>query len=188
MKRMIKRATQWTLALMMSGSVAQAMVAYKFQPSQGKIEFKTKGWPSLITIKGEGEGVQGQLINKDGKLNGQLQFQLSTLKTGIDLRDTHMKDKYLEVKSFPTATLTLSDVVVPKNLQGDIQFKGAMKLHGKTKNVEITGTLKNSSGKISMTATIPIKLTDFSIPIPNYKGITVAETVNISFASTVANN
>ena len=63
--------------------LASAAVKYDFSPQSGKVAFKTKGWPSLITIKGEGEGVTGQLMEDSGKISGDLVFNLGTLKTGI---------------------------------------------------------------------------------------------------------
>ena len=72
---------------------ANAATKYVFEPKAGKVEFKTKGWPNLITIKGEGTGVTGHLEEKTpGTITGTLEFDLTTLKTGIDLRDSHMKE------------------------------------------------------------------------------------------------
>ena len=159
---------------------------FEFKPEAGKVGFKTKGWPNLVTIKGEGKGVTGSLTQNEGKVSGELVFDLSTLKTGIELRDSHMKDNYLEVKQFPTAKLKLTDVEFPKDLDGDMKFKGMMTLHGVEKEVEGKAELDNDDGNIKMTAEIPVKLSDFKIAIPSYKGITVAEKVSIHFETKVA--
>ncbi len=168
------------------GHAAVDATEYEFKPEAGKVEFKTKGWPNLVTIKGEGTGVTGKLSQAADKVNGELVFNLTTLKTGIDLRDSHMKDKYLEVKQFPTAKLKLSDVTVPEKLDGRFDFQGTLTLHGVEKQVNGKAELENDNGAIKMTAEIPIKLSDFKIAIPSYKGITVAEKVNVNFESTVA--
>ncbi len=160
---------------------------FDFKPDAGKVEFKTKGWPNLVTIKGEGKGVKGQLKANAGKVSGDLSFDLTTLKTGIELRDTHMKENYLEVKNHPTAKLTLTDVSVPENLDGSFEFSGKLTLHGVENDVKGKAELENEDGKIKMNAEIPIKLSDFKIAIPSYQGITVAEKVTIKFESTVSN-
>ncbi len=158
---------------------------FEFKPEAGKVEFKTKGWPNLVTIKGEGPGVSGSLKQDGGKVSGDLSFQLDSLKTGIDLRDSHMKDNYLEVKQHPTAQLTLKDVAVPENLDGSFAFTGTMNLHGVEKEVKGQAELELDGDQIRMTAEIPVKLSDFKIAIPSYQGITVAEKVTILFESTV---
>lgn len=66
--------------------------------------FVAKGRPALIAIKGTGDGATGSLNEMNGTITGEIQFQLKSLKTGIDLRDSHLKDKYLEVEKFPIAT------------------------------------------------------------------------------------
>lgn len=158
---------------------------FEFKPEAGKVEFKTKGWPNLVTIKGEGQGVIGKLAEEAGKVSGELSFDLTSLKTGIDLRDTHMKDNYLEVKTHPTAKLTLKDVTVPEKLAGSFDFTGTLNLHGQDRAVTGKAELENEGGAIKMKAEIPINLNDFKIAIPSYQGITVAEKVTINFESKV---
>jgi polyisoprenoid-binding protein YceI len=176
------------LLFLFSGSIGVAAVdaqEFQFQPEKGQVEFKTKGWPNLVTIKGEGQGVTGQLQQQDSKVSGTLTFQLASLKTGIELRDSHMKDTYLEVEKYPTTTLTLNDVVVPEDLDGSFEFSGLLNLHGVEKEVRGEAELNADGQVVKMTAEVPIKLSDFGIAIPSYKGITVAEKVTIHFSSQV---
>jgi polyisoprenoid-binding protein YceI len=176
----------FTSILVLLFAFASHAAIYNFVPENGKVNFKTKGWPSLITIKGESKGVTGKLEEKKGKVSGTLTFELSTLKTGISLRDSHMKDNYLEVKKHPQAKLTLKDLAIPKGANGEIEFSGEMEIHGEKKEVKGKAKLSSKDGKeISMTAEIPLKLTDFKIDIPSYKGITVAEDVTVNFESKV---
>ena len=177
-----------TAVTLITSSVA--LGNYHFKPNNGKVSFKTKGWPSLITIKGESKGVQGELKEMDGKVSGALSFDLQTLKTGISLRDDHMKNKYLEVTKYPKATLTLKNLMLPEKKSGDVPFKGLLKIHGVEKEVKGKVTLESGSdGKeVKMKGEIPIKLADFKIEIPSYKGITVAETVKVFIESKVLKN
>ena len=170
--------------IMAQGAFASA-TQFDFKPEMGKVVFKTKGWPNLVVIKGEGQGVTGALTETAGKVSGELTFDLTTLKTGITLRDDHMKDNYLEVKKHPTAKLSLKEVSLPEKLDGSMKFKGMMTLHGVEKEVSGEAKLANDSGALTMSAELPIKLSDFKIAIPNYKGITVAEKVKVSFETKV---
>ncbi len=172
------------LSLIVSFST-QAAVKYQFEPTLGKVEFKTKGWPNLITIKGEGTGVTGTLMEDGKKVSGDLVFNLDTLKTGISLRDDHMKNKYLQVEKHPEAKLSLSQVEVPENLNGEFDFMGELELHGTKKSVKGQAELEEEDGQLVIKGSIPIKLSEFNIDTPSYKGITVAENVNINFESKV---
>lgn len=171
--------------LLLISSSAFATTTFDFKPEVGKVEFKTKGWPNLVTIKGKGNGATGTLTETDGKVSGTLTFDLTSLNTGIDLRDDHMKNKYLQVNEHPTAKLTLTDVSVPKGLDGDFKFTGTLELHGQKKAVSGKAELDKDDNQIEIEAEIPIKLGDFNIDIPSYKGITVAEKVTIQFESKV---
>jgi len=153
---------------------------------KGKVEFLAKGWPALLKIKGKGEGASGKLDVEDNKASGVLSLNLSSFKTGISLRDSHMKDNYLEVAKYPTAVLTLKDVVLPKNLKGRAKFKGSLNLHNVDKPVEGNLVFKGTKkGVNKVKAEFEIKISDFAIAIPSFKGVTVAEDVKISVSSAV---
>ncbi len=182
------KKTILTLLITLTASVSLAAVKYSFKPTAGTVEFKTKGWPSLITIKGKGEGVTGDLANTENKLSGTLTFNLDSLKTGIDLRDDHMKNNYLEVTKYPKATLTFKDASVSADLKGKVTLKAVLKLHDVEKDVEVKAKLTNKGDSLKVEGDLPIKITDYKIPVPNYKGITVAEKVSISFETSVTKN
>ena len=171
--------------IMLAGIQTFAATKYNFTPETGMVEFKTKGWPNLITIKGKGTGVTGGLVEDQGTVTGQLTFDLTTLKTGISLRDDHMKNNYLEVKEHPTAELKLDKLAIPKDLSGDVELTGTLKLHGVEKPIKGTAVLSKEDGSIKVDANFIVMLSDFKIAIPSYKGITVAEKVTIAFNSTV---
>lgn len=67
------------------------------------------------------EFVQGKTSNIDGSfqfdpantssaISGKLRVDLRTLKTGIDMRDEHMREKHLQTDQFPFAYFELSGV------------------------------------------------------------------------------
>src|SRR5437016_2755323 len=63
-----------------------------------------------LTVGGSFEArtsvVVGDLVLADasGAVSGEVQVDLTTLQTGIGLRDRHMKDKYLEIGRSDTFT------------------------------------------------------------------------------------
>lgn len=94
---------------------------------------------------------------------------LSSLTTGMGLRDSHMKDKYLEVKKYPNAELTVGQGA---NGAG----KAKIKLRGVEKEVE--GTYKVIGDKF-VEAKFEIKLSDFNITGIRYQGIGVKDTAEV---------
>lgn len=158
--------------LLAFGIQALAAAPEKLVPAGGEVKMTVIGKPSLIKINGKGEAPTGELKITDGKVNGEFKFDLSTLDTGIELRDEHMRDKYLQVNEHPEATLKIKDL----EQKPSGEFKGELTLHGVTKPV--TGQFKMGDKK-SVEAAFKIKLSDYQIDIPKYMGITVADEVDV---------
>lgn len=166
------------------GLNAEASI-YKIPPDKGQITFLAKGKPALISIKGEGEGAMAVLKEKDQILSGEFSFQLKSLKTGIELRDDHLKNKYLEVDKYPMATLKISELKLPENLDVRFPFKGILNLHGVDQPIEGNASVTSDSKLQKISAEFKIKLSQFKIEIPSFQGITVAEEVQIKVEAPV---
>lgn len=167
-----------SILILTSDLTAQAAI-YKISPDSGKVTFLAKGRPALISIHGEGDGATAALKEKDQMLSGEISFQLKSLKTGIELRDDHLKNKYLEVDKYPTAILKISDLKLPPNLKDGFSFKGTLNLHGVDQPVEGNASVAADSKYQKLSANFNIKLSQFKIEIPSFKGITVAEEVQV---------
>ena len=136
------------------------------------VEFKARGKPAFISIDGKGHMLEGEMSIMNGLISGVIQFDLKSLDTGIELRDEHMKDKYLQVETHSMASLTLKDV---KSSDGEFDFNGVMKLHGVERPV--SGVAQLTEGKL--VASLKLKLSDYEIAIPSFQGITVADEVTV---------
>ncbi len=178
----MKKQTLIIIIFILNISSAFAAV-YKLSPEKGRVTFIAKGKPALITIKGEGQGAEAEIFEKNFLLNGTFSFQLSSLKTGIDLRDDHLKNQYLEIDKFPTAKLTLSNMEIPNDLTTDFRFTGILKLHGIEQSIEGRAKISNELNSLKLKADFSIKLSQFKIEIPNFKGVTVAEDIQVSLES-----
>ena len=158
--------------------------ATRLTASGGQVGFEAIGKPSMLKIKGTGSGAASQLVLNGGKLSGEVTFMLDSLKTGIDMRDEHMKEKYLQVKANPVARLTLTELALPTGwslqnpLVNSANFRGKLMLHGVSHDIE--GTYSIDSAQLGATAQFEIKLSDYNIDIPNYLGVKVADTVKVS--------
>lgn len=165
--------------LILTSTLTTQAAIYKLSADSGKVTFLAKGKPALISIQGEGEGATATLKEKDQMLSGEISFALKSLKTGIELRDDHLKNKYLEVDKFPAALLKISDLKLPSNLMDRFSFHGTLNLHGIDQPVEGIASAVGDSKSQKMSADFKIKLSQFKIEIPSFKGITVAEEVQI---------
>ncbi|MGZ3723224.1 MAG: YceI family protein [Bdellovibrionales bacterium] len=161
--------------------------AVTLEAAKGKTGFLAVGRPSAIKIKGEGQGPSGdlQFSKIDGKVsvNGEARVDLSTLDSGIGMRDHHMKEKYLEVDKFKDAILKFSEAPMPAEVLrngGEVLLPAILSLHGQEKPVTVAMTIKKNGDKISAASRFKVKLSEYSIAIPSFSGITVADEVEIS--------
>src|SRR5438046_2728106 len=74
----------------------------------GEVEFLATGRPSALKIRGKikedaKDALTGKLQVTGANVTGTAKLALDMLDTGIDLRNKHMKEKYLETGKFPTA-------------------------------------------------------------------------------------
>lgn len=166
------------------GAVPESVIQLK--PEQGHILFEAVGRPAMVKIKGNGKGPEGTLKVAQKMVTGEIHFSLETLDTGIDLRNEHMKDKYLETKKYPKAVLSLKEVPLPaewspeKPAVKEVPFKGELTLHGEKRPIE--GTFEINEAK-ELKAKMELKISDYKIAIPSYLGITVADMVKIQVTS-----
>ncbi len=145
-------------------------------------DFSAIGKPGFLRINGEGGKPQGSLtLDGDARLvSADVRVPLTDLKTGIDLRDQHMKEKYLEVAKYSDATFHAGDVKLPGNgLPKTVKVPGSLTIHGVTKPVELELSLSRDGNAVSGETDFEVKLSDFGIDIPSFMGVTVAETVKI---------
>jgi polyisoprenoid-binding protein YceI len=176
------------LSILFLAFTSQAAVesTLTLKPSKGDVQIEAVGRPAMVKIKGKGEGPTGALKIVGATVTGDITFTLDTLDTGIDLRNEHMKEKYLETKKHPKATLTLKEVALPagwtkeKPQVSGAKFKGELTLHGEKKPVE--GTFEVTENK-ELKAKMELKISDYKIDIPSYLGITVADTVKVQISS-----
>lgn len=158
--------------------LVQAKTLYT-EPDQGRILFKATALG--LRFEGVGQGAKG-LVNLDQKVSGELEFQLSTLDTGIPLRDTHMKEKYLETAKFPISKIVITKVTHfdPSLNEQESDFEGLLTVRGMQKPIK-DGKLKVSKkgDGYRVEATFTTKISDFEIPLPKYAGVAVRDDLQI---------
>ena len=161
------------LVLLLGASIAQAG------------SFLVTG-PADVSFRGKAVGLN--LVGKSDDLSllddgTSLVFdvKLDTFKTGIELRDRHMTEKYLETGKFPKATLKLDKAKLTLPASGSQKGKttGLLTVRGKTKEVPVTYEVKREAGLYKVKANLPMDYRDYDIAVPSYAGVTVKPELTI---------
>jgi polyisoprenoid-binding protein YceI len=144
------------------------------------VEFLAVGQPSAIKIRGKLKDtatVTGTLNVRPDSVTGEATLPLDALDTGMELRNRHMKEKYLETRTYPTAELKGIKLALPASA-GMVPFTGELSLHGKTKS--ISGLATVARPQLGLSFEFKISTRDFAIDTPQFMGVTVTEEVQIS--------
>ena len=160
--------------------------------SSGEVEFFATGRPSLLRIHGKGVAPQGSFTVQNNRVSGEGTFDLTSLDTGIEMRNHHMKEKYLEVAKFPVATLKIIEMILPQKTDSlnwtveGVPFQGTLNLHGEIKPVSGTAKVSLHESKLDLSCEFAVRLKDFGISVPNYAGITIGDEIKIHVADSSA--
>lgn len=166
--------------LLVSLLPASAEAAVNLKSQGGEVTFLAVGKPSMLKIHGKSAEPRADLKLDGTNLSGKTEIAMDSFTTGIETRDKHMKEKYLQTKEHPRATLTLKDVKVGPDFasslsSGSKPFEGTLAFHGK--ELPVKGNFSAANGKVS--ASFPLRLSEFGVEIPQYLGVTVAENVDV---------
>lgn len=153
------------------------------------VEFMAIGSPSAIKIKGEKAKVDGVVQIENNKLQAILKVDLTIFETGMEMRDEHMKENYLQTDKAENkfAQLEIQNLNIPaeywKNSKElNLDFSGDLTLHNVKKSIvgKISLSPYKENSPINTISELKVKLSEHKIDIPSFAGITVAEDVNIT--------
>ncbi len=122
------------------------------------------------------KSVKGEASVQGGKVSANnVQVDLRTLSTGVDLRDKHLKDR-LQVDKFPIAKLVTAEGQSGKG----------------TATLEIKGSKQNVSGTYAvegktLRAEFKMKMTDLGINDARYMGVGAKDEVTVTIELPVRN-
>jgi polyisoprenoid-binding protein YceI len=145
----------------------------------------------LETVTGTSTAVTGTIttdLNDASKTTGSISFPVTSLSTGIDMRDEHLHSaQWLNAAEFPNITFAIKSLNVTsankKFAHGaavDAQVTGDITIHGVTKSVtvpvratyyeitnpQIAGTAYLDGNVLRIETSFKINASDFGISIP----------------------
>ena len=168
------------IAILFAASPAHAALQVS---GKAKVSFYAKGSPGALDI----EGKASEMTMTDDGTTVTCVVPLADLTTGIDLRDHHMKDNYMEVGTYPDTRLSFAKADLPLPAVGETangQIQAQFTAHGVTRPVTVTYEIKAGKKGYLVDASFAYNASDHGIPIPSYLGITVdpAQSVRARFA------
>jgi polyisoprenoid-binding protein YceI len=143
-----------------------------------------------MTVGGSFEARTGAIsgtlaLNAPGAaLLGDVSVDLRTLDTGIDLRNEHLRNTYLEVgrgEGFDRAVLSgirLGDAD-PRGFEGTTPFTGTFLLHGTRRPITGRATVRHEGTTVRVEASFPLTVSAFGIAKPQYLGVGVKDQVKV---------
>jgi hypothetical protein len=136
----------------------------KYFTKTGMVSFAGKS--TLSKVNAENRSVSVVLDIKTGSL------QFSLLAKGFEfekaLMQKHFNEKYIESDKFPKSDfkgelVNNAQVKYATDAEYPVTVKGKLTIHGETKDVEATGTLKVNKGKLILNSTFYILVPDYKI-------------------------
>jgi polyisoprenoid-binding protein YceI len=120
---------------------------------------------------------------------GSLAVDLRTVDTGIDLRNEHLREKYLEVDKGEGYDQAILSEVALQGLNADApagkgSFTGSLMLHGVKKTVTGPAEIRQGGTGWRVRASFPLNLPDYNIAKPRYLGVGVKDTVQVTVTFT----
>ncbi len=141
-----------------------------------EVQFRAIG-PGGLQIDGNGTGIE---VSENGGIV-EIQAPLTDLKTGISLRDKHLKDA-IKADAHPKAKLAVSrgDLKFPednKSVEGSAQ--GKFTLNGTTKPLTFSYKAERTGSDYHIQGLATVDITQFNLEKPCYLGVCVDKDVKI---------
>ena len=129
-----------------------------------------------------------------GSYRGELLVDLTTLDTGIDLRNDHLRTRYLDTERGPDfrhavlSAIVLAEPPPARDGRHETRFSGALSLRGVQRSIEGEAALRLRNGRMQVEARFSLSLDAFDIPPPRYLGIGVRDAIEVTVRFDAARN
>lgn len=160
--------------------------ADKYLTKTGKIIFVSKA--PLETNIGTNNSV-ASLINTE---TGSIDFSVPIKSFVFDkqLMQEHFNENYMESGKYPTSTFkgtitNLNTISFSKDGNYPATVKGVLTIHGVTKDITNSGTIKVKGNSITIETELNVLVADYKISIPGAVADKVSKTVKITINSTL---
>lgn len=123
------------------------------------------------------------LKNPDDLTDSKLYFEvdLTTLDTGIDLRNRHMRDNYLETDQYRYTFFegTFDEIKKEDDNKYNVDVTGKLFIHGVTKEITVKGSLEKNNDGFFVESNFSVSLSDYKIDIPQIMFMKIDEEMKL---------
>lgn len=135
---------------------------YKPVDEKSEVKFTIKNFS--LNTSGSLNGLKGT-INFDpvdfSNSSFNVSVDVSTINTGIDARDNHLKkEDYFDVEKFPVISFVSTDITGSQN---DYNVTGKLTIKGTIKTISFPFTVQNQDNGIILTGEFSINRKDFNV-------------------------
>ncbi len=181
---MTSTPTPSRLALRLLGCAAALAAASPAARAEAPEASFTAVGPAGLKFTGKTGGVQAATEGD----NLVVTVALKGLDTGLDLRNKHMREKYLQVDKYPNAVFTVPWSAIKRPESGDVEAEasGTLTIHGQTKPTKVRYKASKSGSNYAVDGSLKLDLRDFGIEVPSYLGVTVKPEIDAQARFTIA--
>ena len=139
------------------------------------------------TANGRTTAVSGKFAVEGARvIAGDFTVDMTTFSSDESRRDSAFNGRIMQVSSFPTATLVLTEVIEFGEVPEDgtsirATATGDLTLHGVTKSVTFEVEATFESGRIGVLGQIPVVFADYDISDPSFASITTEDNGLLEF-------
>ena len=147
-----------------------------------RVEFLAKITASSFT--GTNEKVSGKVgyDAASGKLTGgEVLVAAGAFDTGMSMRDTHTRDKYLEAGKYPKLKLVITGGSIAAKAGATGTVEGRCVVKGKEKSVKLSATVKEAAdGKLVVVAKFKLDVRDYGIAQPQFAVVKMEPVIDVT--------
>ena len=179
---MLKKNLIVAVALLMSATFTFGQD--KFFTKTGQINFFSKA--SMEDIEAKNKTVVAVVDSKTGAI--QFAVQMKGFEFEKQLMQQHFNENYVESDKFPKAEFKGSianngDINYSKEGTYTAKVKGKLTLHGITRDVETTGTVKVDGENLKLESNFNLLLSDYEIKIPSVVKEKISNSIQVTVDS-----
>jgi polyisoprenoid-binding protein YceI len=132
-------------------------------------------------VVGRSPGVSGTITIAGGSVTAaQVQVDMTRLRTDMEPRDEHMRERGLETTRFPSASFRLTRPATLGDVSGgkvvELKLAGELTLHGVTRPVTFPVQARWDGATIQVAGSTPIRRAEFDLEVPSLVGYRIEDT------------
>jgi polyisoprenoid-binding protein YceI len=164
---------------------AKPRMVYRLDNAKSLVRFDAKAF--LHDFAGKTSKVQGTIrlsdLDRLSDAETCIAIDAASLDTGNSDRDDNMRRENLETAKYPTIGFRLAKVESARRDAGGWEFTavGSLSLHGVSREIRLPVRARQEGDAVRLTARLPLKMSDYRIPIPKLLFVAVEDQVQVSF-------